>query len=86
MRGGDGVHLSRGHQLTEPTVAQTARRFFNGFGYFAGCWVSSRLGGDIHAILVKRQAERRGKFTRECQIRIGFLAPQAVVQVGGVQD
>jgi hypothetical protein len=83
--GGDGVDFAGSHQLPEPGVAQAAGGLFNRFGRLAYCGIGLGLGGDIDAGLMKGQAKTGRKLAGKGQIGVGFLAAQAVVQVGGME-
>lgn len=85
VRGGDGVERGFNHEGAKPLVAQAPRRFFDGLGGFAsgiGAGGSSR----VHMGLVEWQPEGFGQFAAKIAIPIGFLAAEAVVQMGNMQD
>ena len=48
--------------------------------------VGLRFGGDVDAGFVEGKVERGGQVAGRRQVRVGFFAAKAVMQVGGMKD
>jgi hypothetical protein len=78
--GGYGVQFSRGQELAEPGVTESASGLFNGLAGAGGLGVAIDFG------FVEGEAKIRGKGADEFEIGVGFGASQAVMKMGDVQD
>jgi len=84
MRGSDCIERhcvgrTFGHELLEPRVAQAARGFFDGFGVGLG------FGSGVDVRVMEGNVEPLRESFREGEVGTCFVAPQTVVQMGGVQ-
>jgi len=80
VRRRDCIERSFAEQITEPGVAQAAGGFFDGFGGGFGC------SGDVDAGFVEGDSEIGGQGADEGEIGVGFLAAEAMMEMGYVQD
>ena len=69
-----------GHKPSEPHVPQAARSFFDGFA--VGFGFGSRVDLDV----VEGDVELLSQRPREFEVGVGFVATQAVVEVGGMEN
>ena len=85
MRGGNGLDGTRGHEFAEPAIAKAAGCLLNGLGGFAGGSIGACFDCGFDAVLVKGQAELRGKLAAKREIVVGFGSAKTVVEMRDVE-